>query len=160
MLVHTDPFQVFDRLARHSFGSGFSRPLGLPMDAYRSADEFAVAFDLPGVEPGSIDVRVDRNVLTVKAERPQNLDEDAEVRVTERVHGVFTRRLVLADNLDTERVQANYNDGVLTLRIPVAEQSKPRRIAVTSGQPQQLTTAGQTGETPGQESNTATKEAA
>jgi len=138
MLVHTDPFQVFDRRTRPSVRYGFQ---ALPMDAYRSADEFVVAFDLPGVEPGSIDVQVDKNVLTVKAERKQEFAEDSDVRVSERVYGVFTRRLALGDNLDTEHVQANYDHGVLTLRIPVAEKNNPRRIEVTTGEREQLDAA-------------------
>ncbi len=134
MLIRTDPFQVFDQLARQLTGSGtWSRPW-VPMDAYRSGDEFVVAFDLPGVDPGSIDVSVERNVLTVKAERkPVGLGDDVQLQVSERPQGVFTRQLFLGDSLDTDRIQAGYDAGVLTLRIPVAEQAKPRKIEISGG---------------------------
>jgi HSP20 family protein len=102
----------------------------MPMDAWRDGDTFQVEFDLPGVEPDSIDLDVERNVVTVKAERPARAI-DAELIAAERPRGVFSRQLILGDNLDTERIAASYDAGVLTLRIPVAEQAKPRKIAIT-----------------------------
>jgi HSP20 family protein len=130
MLIRTDPFQVFDLLSRQLTGS---RPW-VPMDAYRSGDEFVVAFDLPGVDPDAIDVSVERNVLTLKAERkPVGLGDDVQLQVSERPQGVLTRQLFLGDSLDTDRIQAGYDAGVLTLRIPVAEQAKPRKIEITGG---------------------------
>ena len=138
MLMRTDPFRELDRLTQQFFGpmqSGtWSRPAAMPIDAYRSGDHFIVALDLPGVSPEAIEIDVQRNVLTVKAERrPLNLDEDAQVQVSERPLGVFSRQMFLSDALDADNIQASYDNGVLLLRIPVAEQAKPRRIAVSSG---------------------------
>lgn len=138
MLIRTDPFQVFDQLTRQLTGTG-NRPSVMPMDAYRSGDEFVVAFDLPGIDPSSIDVSVERNVLTVKAERqPVTVGDGVQVQISERPHGVFFRELLLGENLDTDHVEAGYVDGVLKLRIPVAEQAKPRRIEISSGTKQQI----------------------
>lgn len=100
----------------------------MPMDAWRSGDDFVVAFDLPGVAPESIDLDVESNVITVRAERAPSAGEDVEMIAAERPRGVFSRQLVLGENLDTDRIAACYDDGVLTLRIPVAEQAKPRKI--------------------------------
>ena len=141
MLVRTDPFQEMDRLARQLFGDTqpgtWSHPVAMPLDAYRTGDEYIVAFDLPGVTPDSIDIDIERNVLTVKAERrPLDLGKDAQLQASERPLGVFSRQLILSDVLDSDRIQAGYDDGVLVLRIPVLEQTKPRkvRVAVNSGE--------------------------
>jgi HSP20 family protein len=99
------------------------------MDAWREGDEFVVEFDLPGVDPRSVDLDVERNVLTVKAERPA-LNGEHELIAAERPRGVFSRQLILGDNLDTERVEAGYDAGVLTLRVPIAEKAKPRKIPI------------------------------
>jgi HSP20 family protein len=135
MLMRTDPFREFDRLSRRLFEPGtWSRPAPMPMDAYRTGDEFVVAFDLPGVSPDTIDLDVDRNVLTVKAERrPAVTGENVQTEVSERPLGVFSRQLFLADSLDTEHIKADYESGVLTLRIPVREQAKPRKIEISAG---------------------------
>lgn len=136
MLMRTDPFRELDRLAQQVFtGPGtWSRPAAMPMDAYRSGDEFVVAFDLPGVSPDAIELNVERTVLTVKAERrPAVTGDNVEMQVAERPLGVFSRQLFLGDTLDTDRIDANYDAGVLTLRIPIAERAKPRKIAITSG---------------------------
>ncbi|WNV87525.1 Hsp20/alpha crystallin family protein [Umezawaea sp. Da 62-37] len=136
MLMRTDPFRELDRLAQQVFnGSGtWTRPTAMPMDAYRSGDEFVVAFDLPGVAADAIELDVERNVLTVKAERRPSLSGDTvEMQVSERPLGVFSRQLFLGDTLDTDNIQAGYEAGVLTLRIPVSEKAKPRKIAVTAG---------------------------
>ncbi len=135
MLMRTDPFRELDRLSQQFFGQmGTSaRPAVMPMDAWRSGDEFVVEFDLPGVDPGSVDLDVERNVLTVKAERP-TLNGNHELVASERPRGVFSRQLILGDNLDTERVEASYEGGVLSLRIPIAEKAKPRKITITQGQ--------------------------
>ncbi|PZS13680.1 MAG: hypothetical protein DLM57_16095 [Pseudonocardiales bacterium] len=132
MLMRTDPFRELDRLSQQLAGSlGTSaRPTAMPMDAWRAGEEFVVEFDLPGVDPGSVDLDVERNVLTVKAERP-HLNGDHELIASERPRGVFSRQLILGDNLDTERVRAGYEAGVLTLRIPVAEKAKPRKIEIS-----------------------------
>ncbi|MER7568569.1 Hsp20/alpha crystallin family protein [Streptomyces sp. NPDC048523] len=132
MLMRTDPFREFDRLAQQVLGST-ARPAAMAMDAYRSGDEFVVHFDLPGVDPETIELDVERNVLNVRAERRVPAPEGAEMIVAERPTGSFTRQLFLGDTLDTERIDASYDAGVLTLRIPVAEQAKPRRIQITGG---------------------------
>jgi HSP20 family protein len=129
MLMRTDPFRELDRLTQQMFGT-VARPTAMPMDAWREGDEFVVQFDLPGVNPDSVDLDLERNVLTVKAERPLP-DPTHELLAAERPHGVFSRQLILGDNLDTEHVSANYQGGVLTLRIPVAEQAKPRKIEIS-----------------------------
>jgi HSP20 family protein len=134
MLMRTDPFRELDRLTQQLFSNTpgtWSRPTAMPMDAYRSGDEFVVMFDLPGVAADAIEVDVERNVLTVKAERrPTVHDGDVEMQVSERPLGVFSRQLFLGDTLDTDHIDAAYEAGVLSLRIPVAEQAKPRRIDV------------------------------
>ena len=131
MLIRTDPFRDLDRFAAQVFGTP-ARPTGMPMDAWREGDRFIVEFDLPAVDPESVDVDVERNVLTVRAERP-GLDTDGEVVVAERPVGTFTRQLFLGETLDSERIDARYDAGVLTLRIPVAEQAKPRKIEISGG---------------------------
>lgn len=135
MLMRTDPFRELDRLSQQMFGTAGTpaRPAVMPMDAWRAGDEFIVEFDLPGVEPGSVDLDVERNVLTVKAERP-DLRGDQELIAAERPRGVFSRQLILGDNLDTDRVQASYAAGVLTLRIPIAEKAKPRKIEIAQSE--------------------------
>ncbi|MEU5096146.1 Hsp20/alpha crystallin family protein [Streptomyces sp. NPDC020996] len=132
MLMRTDPFREFDRVAQQVFGST-ARPAAMAMDAYRAGDDFIVHFDLPGIDPESIELDVERNVLNVRAERKSPAPEGAELIVAERPTGSFTRQLFLGDTLDTERIDASYEAGVLTLRIPVAEQAKPRRIQITGG---------------------------
>jgi HSP20 family protein len=128
----TDPFRELDRLTQQVFGGNgtLARPAVMPMDAWRDGDIFHVEFDLPGVDPGSIDLDVERNVVTVKAERPTRAS-DAELIAAERPRGVFSRQLILGDNLDTEHIEASYDAGVLTLQIPVAEQAKPRKISIS-----------------------------
>jgi HSP20 family protein len=112
----------------------------MPMDAWREGDDFVVAFDLPGVTVDSVDIDVEQNVLTVKAERPDPVGEGTELIASERPRGVFSRQLILGDALDTDGVKASYDGGVLTLRIPVAEKAKPRRIEIdtTANQRQEI----------------------
>ena len=129
MLMRTDPFRDLDRISEQLWGTA-SRPSLMTMDAWRDGDEFVVEFDLPGVSPDSVDLDVERNVLTVRAERPA-LNGDRELIAAERPRGVFSRQLILGDNLDTESVGASYDAGVLTIRIPVAEQAKPRKIQIS-----------------------------
>ena len=139
MLMRTDPFREFDRLTQQVFGNGTtSRPSFMPMDAWREGDTFVLEFDLPGVRPETIDIDVERNVLTVHAERP-GPSREVELLASERPRGVFSRQLILGDNLDTDNVAAHYEGGVLTLRIPVAEQAKPRKIVVSRGNDEQRT---------------------
>jgi HSP20 family protein len=135
MLMRTDPFRELDRLTQQLFGNTtgtWSRPTAMPMDAYRAGDEYVVAFDLPGVSTEAIELDVERNVLTVKAERrPSAVDEHVEMQVAERPLGVFSRQLFLGETLDADHIQANYEAGVLTLRIPIAEKAKSRRITIS-----------------------------
>ena len=134
MLMRFDPFREFDALAQTlAQQSRAVRPATMPMDAYRSGDRFIVRFDLPGVDPASIDVTAEKNVLTVRAERAWQPGDGDEVLVSERPQGTFTRQLFLGDGLDAEHIEARYDNGVLTLVIPVAEQAKPRRLVVSSG---------------------------
>ena len=131
LLRTTDPFRDFDRLTQQIFGTT-NRPAVMPMDAWREGERFVIEFDLPGVAPESIDLDVERNVLTVRAERVAR-NGDWEMLATERPRGVFSRQLVLGDNLDLDRIEAGYSDGVLRLVVPVAEKAKPRKIEVTTG---------------------------
>ena len=130
LLRSTDPFREFDRLAQQALGTT-NRPAVMPMDAWREGDAFVIEFDLPGVALEKIDLDLERNVLTVRAERmPRN--GDGEMLASERPRGVFSRQLVLGDNLDLDRIEAAYVAGVLRLTVPVAERAKPRRIEVTT----------------------------
>lgn len=142
MLMRTDPFRELDRITQQVFGSTgtAARPSVMPMDAWREGDTFRVEFDLPGIDSNSIDIDVERNVVTIRAERPMR-DENLEMVASERPRGVFSRQLVLGENLDTEHITADYNTGVLTLVIPVAEAAKPRKIEITSKPEQQAISA-------------------
>ncbi len=131
MLRTNDPFRDFDRLTQQLLGAT-SRTATMPVDAWREGERLVLELDLPGVRPDSIDVDVERNVLTVRAERlPGN--GDWQLLAAERTHGTFSRQLVLGDNLDAERIEATYDAGVLRLVVPVAEKAKPRRIEVAVG---------------------------
>jgi HSP20 family protein len=129
MLMRTDPFRDLDRLAQQVLGTP-ARPAAMPIDAYRRGDEFVVEFDLPGVDTSSIELTVEKNVLTVHAERRRPTTEGVEMLVGERPQGTFSRQLFLGDSLDTERINADYTDGVLVLRLPIAEKAKPRRVPI------------------------------
>lgn len=136
MLMRTDPFRALDRLAAQALDTTgtWSRPAAMPMDAWRHGEEFVVEFDLPGIDPDAIDLSVERTTLTVKAERrPRAGEQPEEMVASERAYGVFSRQLLLGDGLDTERIRASYDAGVLRLRIPVAESARPRTIAIESG---------------------------
>ena len=106
-----------------------SRPAVMPMDAWREGDTFVLEFDLPGVRPETVDIDVERNVLTIKAERPPR-NGDWEMLASERPTGLFSRQLVLGDNLDLDKIDAGYDTGVLRLRIPVAEKAKPHKVEI------------------------------
>ena len=137
MLMRSDPFRDFDRLAQQLLGVGTtSRPAVMPMDAWREGDTFVLEFDLPGVRPETLDIDVERNVLTIKAERPAS-NGDWEMLASERPRGLFSRQLVLGDNLDLEKIDAAYDAGVLRLRIPVAERAKPRKIEIKTADNEQ-----------------------
>ncbi len=128
VLMRTDPFRELDRLSSQLLGTA-ARPTLMPMDAWRDGEEFHIEFDLPGVDLESVDLNVERNVLTVRADRPMR-EGTNELLAAERPRGVFSRQLILGDNLDLERISARYRDGVLRLVIPVAERAKPRKISV------------------------------
>src|SRR3954465_8933949 len=138
MLTAYDPFsgasaafRALDQLTGRS-GTTTARALsGMPMDAYRVGDNFVAHFDLPGVDPGSIDLSVEGTTLTVSAERSVPQLENAEGGIAERPSGSYPRQLVLGRSLDTDRLEASYHDGVLTLSIPVAEKAKARKITVS-----------------------------
>jgi HSP20 family protein len=134
-LTSIDPFvqefeRQFDRLARSAFTGGEGGRGVMPLDGIRRKDEVVLRFDLPGVAPDSIEVTVDRGVLSVSARREEELADDDRVFVRERLMGQFTRRVYLSEHLDSERIEAEYGNGVLTLRIPVMEQAKPRKIEI------------------------------
>ena len=134
-MLRFDPFfRDIDRLTQQLWGAvpwgTAAQPALVPMDAWRDGEQFIVEFDLPGIDEQSLDLDIERNVVTVRAERP-DVDPGREMLATERPRGVFSRQLVLGDNLDTDRIEATYTDGVLRLRIPVAEKAKPRKIAVS-----------------------------
>ncbi len=131
MLMRFDPFQELDRLVQQPWSSQLRTP-AVPMDAYRHGETFVIHFDLPGVDQSSIDVQIERNVLTVRAERTWQPVEGDEVLVAERRHGQYTRQLFLGEGLDGDRIHATYENGVLTLTIPLSEQAKPRRIEVAA----------------------------
>jgi HSP20 family protein len=132
MLMRSDPFRDLDRWTQQVWGTA-ARPAVMPMDAWREGEEFIVELDLPGVKHDSLDLDVERNVLTVRAERA-GLDQNREMVSAERPRGVFSRQLFLGDNLDADRIEASYQDGVLRLIIPVAQKAKPRRIKIAGSE--------------------------
>lgn len=133
MLMRTDPFRDVDRLAQQLLGTA-ARPAAMPLNAYRKGHAFFVQLDLPGVEQDSIDLTVEQNVLTVRAQRdPLEAGEEIEVLMSECPAGTFTRQVFLGDTLDSDQITADYSGGVLTLTIPVREAAKPRRVTITSG---------------------------
>ena len=133
MLLRFDPFRDLDRLTQQLWQQPLGRPSVMPMDAYRDGDRFVVHFDLPGIERGSLDVTVDQNVLTVTAQRNWQPREAQQVIAAERPNGSLQRRVYLSDGLDTGNVGARYDNGVLTVTIPVADEAKPRKIEISSG---------------------------
>ena len=135
MLMRFDPFRELDRLAQHSPWSTTqaARSAVMPIDAYRRGDRFLVHFDLPGVDPDSVELTIEKNVLQVRAERSWRREEGDEVVVSERPQGSFTRQLFLGEGLDPDGIEATYDQGVLTVTVPVAEQAKPRKVAINSG---------------------------
>ena len=133
MLVRYDPFRELDRMTDQFFGPARA-PQWMPMDAIRHGHEVTLRFDLPGVSLESIDLTVERNVLTVKAERSWQPADGDDVLARERPQGAVTRQVMLGDSLDSDRLEARYDAGVLTVTIPVAEQAKPRRVEIRSGE--------------------------
>jgi len=131
MLMRFDPFRELDRVAQGLAKSPM--PVSLPMDAYRHGDEFVINIDLPGVDPSSVDVTVEQNVLTISAQRSWQPQEGDQVIASERPQGSFTRQLFLGESLDAESIAARYEHGVLTVTVPVAEKVKPRRVEINAG---------------------------
>src|SRR3954454_21238588 len=140
MLMRTDPFRELDRLTQQVLGTA-ARPAAMPMDAYRSGGKFLICLRLPGIVPDSIDLTVEQNVLTIRAERAPAQADGSEMAVAERPSGTFTRQVFLGETLDADSIAADYTPGVLTLTIPVREQAKPRTIQVTSSDSKKAVTA-------------------
>jgi HSP20 family protein len=128
MIVAIEPLRQTDRSTENISGTAGKRTM--PMDAYRDGDQLVIQFDLPGTGPDSVELNVENNVLRVKARRPRPQIEDSQWLVSERLHGTFSCELHLSDGLDLDKIHASYEQGVLTLSIPVAEESKPRRIEI------------------------------
>jgi HSP20 family protein len=141
-MLMLDPFRQLDRLAEQVLGT-VAHPAAMPMDAWREGDDYVIALDLPGVEVDSIDLGVERNVLTVRAERKDPAGKDTELVAAERPRGIFSRQLILGDAMETEKIKAGYDSGVLTLRIPVTAQAEPRKIEIETkgGQQPQIDAA-------------------
>ena len=137
MLMRTDPFRELDRFTQQVFGTA-ARPAAMPMDAYRHGDTFCLKLDLPGIAMDAIDLTVEQNVLTVRAERPPTSADGAEMIVAERPAGTFTRQVFLGDTLDPDQMTADYTAGVLTLAIPIHEAAKPRKVDITSHDAKQI----------------------
>ena len=137
MLMRYDPFREIDRFTEGLFGNSARTPW-MPMDAVRRGDQVEVLFDLPGVRPDSIELTVERDVLTVKAERSWWPEEGTEVLARERTQGAFSRQVLLGEALDAERVDAHYDQGVLRVTIPVLEKAKPRKVEIHSGDTQSI----------------------
>jgi HSP20 family protein len=140
MLMRTDPFRELDRITQQVFGTA-ARPAAMPMDAYRHGDDFYIHLDLPGINPDSISLTVEQNVLTVRAERAPAQPDGAELLIAERPYGTYTRQVFLGETLDADKIAADYAAGVLTLTIPVREAAKPRSIQITSSDHKQAVTA-------------------
>jgi HSP20 family protein len=132
MLMRFDPFRELDRLTEEMTAANARGPRTFPMDAFRRGDDVVLLFDLPGVDPESIDLTVEQHVLTVRAERQSAREEGEEILANERPEGEFVRRVLLGDTLDTDRINAEYHNGVLQLTIPVSERAKPRKIEVAA----------------------------
>jgi HSP20 family protein len=132
MIVAIEPTERTDRSGQHTSNAAGKRTM--PMDAYRDGGQLIVHLDIPGIDPDSLELNVENNILTVKASRPRPQIENSQWLVSERLHGTFTCQLHLSDGLDLDKIQADYDRGVLTIRIPVAEDAKARRIEIGGSQ--------------------------
>lgn len=137
MVMRYDPFREADRQMQQLLGRMQEANSTMAMDAYRRGDSLFVHFDLPGVDPGSIELTAEQNTLTVRADRRWDPEADDQILAQERPQGTFTRQLMLGEHLDTQHVRAAYEDGVLTIEIPIAPQAKPRKIEVRAGRQRQ-----------------------
>jgi len=135
MLTRFDPVADFDRLGSELLGALSRRPTTMPLDAYRHDDHWVVKVDLPGIDPSSVDLTVDRNVLRIEASRDWKPSEGDLVLAAERPRGNFARQLMLSEDIDTGAIKADYRDGVLTVVLPVAETAKPKKVAITTAEP-------------------------
>ena len=145
-MLRFDPFRDLDRLTEQMLGvpAGSARaPPFMPMDLYRSGDHYVLHADLPGVDPGSVDVNVDNGTLTIRAERSGRTEESVQWISSERFTGSYLRQLALGDGIDAEHIHATYDNGVLTVTIPVAEKAKPRRIEIARGKDSAALVVGQ-----------------
>ncbi|MFF1787752.1 Hsp20/alpha crystallin family protein [Kitasatospora sp. NPDC058243] len=131
MLMRTNSLRDLDRLPPQPVGT-VSQPAGMPLVAYRDGEVFVLCLDLPGIDPQTVDLNVERNVLTVRAERASGLPQGAQVLADERVLGRFSRQVLLSDALDTDRIEADYDQGVLSVRVPIGEKARPRKITITA----------------------------
>lgn len=133
-MLRFDPFRDFDRMTEQLLGvpSGSARaPRFMPMDLYRSGDHYVLHADLPGVDPGSVDVGVENGVLTIKAQRSERTEDGVQWIASERFTGTFLRQLSLGDDIDTDNISATYANGVLTVTLPVTEKARPRRVEIS-----------------------------
>lgn len=133
MLMRFEPFREFDRITEEFLSQHRARQI--PVDAYRRGNEYKVHLDVPGVEPASIELIVEKDVLTVRATRIWTWDEDDQIQVMERAQGEFSRHLFLGESLDRDHITAAYENGVLTITVPVAEEAKPRKVEITNTAP-------------------------
>ena len=133
MLMRFDPFRDLDRFTQNLLGNEGRRMVALPVDAYRVGDEFVMELEIPGVDPSSVDLTVEKNVLTIKVERRHTWPDDAEVFVSERAEGSVTRQFFLGDTLDPSGIKAHSDGGVLRVTIPTAEQAKARKVEIGGG---------------------------
>ncbi|MET0628517.1 MAG: Hsp20/alpha crystallin family protein [Acidimicrobiia bacterium] len=133
MLVRYDPFRQLDRMTDEMFGPSPRRPQLMAMDAVRHGPAVELRFDLPGVSPDAVELTVERDVLTVRAERSWVPADGDEVLANERPQGAVTRQVILGESLDTEHLDARYDAGVLTVTIPMAEQAKARKVEIQTG---------------------------
>ena len=136
MLLRFDPFREFER-EFDRLTSAASRGTTMPLDAWRQGDRFFVHVDLPGVDPSTVDLTVEKNVLTINAQREWQRGEGDQVLVAERPHGHFSRQLFLGEGLDADRIEAHYTHGVLTITVPVAEAAKPRKVEISTSTEQE-----------------------
>jgi len=127
-----DPFRDLDRIASSLFDTRRG-PRRMPMDLYREGDHYVLSADLPGIDPGSVDIDVDGQLLTIRAERTLTTGDGVKWITREREAASFLRQLNLGQGIDTDAIAANYSNGVLTVTIPVSEKAKPRKIAVADG---------------------------